>query len=121
MAMPDENEFLSRMKRLETVRSSSKLTGTALMEAFAKSEAKKSERDERSFSERYAATFLDTYCEIQFRKGEYAPFASKLTTDEVIGLMEQKWFKRATSPDDSAAAVQSLFNQMAMLDPAVAK
>jgi hypothetical protein len=121
MALPDENEFLSRMKRLETVRSSTGLVGPALMEAFAKREAKKEEKDERPFSERFASTMLDTYSEIEWRKGGYVPFISQLSIEEVTELMELPWFKRASNPEESAAAVQSLFNYMALHDPAVIK
>ena len=118
MAMPDENEFLSRMRRLEQLRSNTKLTGPALTIAFIKSEAEVLEKDDRPFSVRHAKQFLDTYSEVMFRKGGYEPLASELSISNVVKLMEEPWFKDSTSPDESAIAVQTLFIEMERIDPA---
>jgi len=120
MAMPEETGFLSRMRRLEELRASTKLVGAPLTEAFAKAEAKQEEeRDTRSFAERFATQFLETYKEIQFRKGDYVPFATGLTITKVAELMEQDWFTAATTPEGSQIAVQWLFEDMERNDPAI--
>lgn len=112
--------FLLRMNRLAQFMLETPLRNEALLAVFNERENKPpAERERLPFSVKYARDFISSYEEIEFRRSGYNRFTTGLTTEQVVDLMEEDWFKRAEGPKRSASAVQMLFAEMRRLDPAV--